>query len=414
MCEQRAPVWSKRIMTVGGNKRRLVVDNGSHYCRAGFSDEDGPSSCERALVLRPRRREDGQVFSLVGEVPAELLVGTDAARAPLKSPFEHNIVINFDCQETILDFVFSRIPGLGEGNEAGALEQEVVLTECVLTPRASRRTMAELMFETYGCPGLHVGPDCTFAYAHNRVLDPERVRSDGIVVGLGHSASTVVPIVSGSPDLDRALRMNLSGMGLTTQLQRCLEVKHGKSLNRKDHPLSAFNLCERVKAACCFVARDYREALRGLGRMPLCECPEAEDLLPGWDVSAAVERVQIPEIYFQPSIAGVDQLSVTDTVEACCSAGGAPGWDSDLLRSILLTGGSSRFQGMPQRLQRELRERCRVGTQINVFGSADATLDAWRGAADYSRGLVENAGRFAHFVDRATWEEVGENCYSEG
>ena len=118
-----------------------------------------------------------------------------------------------------------------------------------------------------------------------------------------------------------------------------------------------------------------------------------------------------PGVHKPPS---ADQLSVTDTVEACCSAGGAPGWDSDLLRSILLTGGSSRFQGMPQRLQRELRERCRVGTQINVFGSADATLDAWRGAADYSRGLVENAGRFAHFVDRATWEEVGENCYSEG
>ncbi|UPR03648.1 actin [Chloropicon primus] len=403
-------------MTVS-SERRLVIDNGSYYCRAGFNDASDPTSSVRALVLRPRRREDGQLFSLVGDVPPCLLVGTDAARAPVKSPFESNVVINFEVQETIFDFVLSRVQGLGKGNEAGALEHEVVLTECVLNPQASRQAMAELMFETYGCPGLHLGPDATFAYAHNRLVDGGNVKSHGLVVGMGHSATNFVPIVDDVPDFDRALRMNLSGMGMTTQLQRCLEVKYGKSLNGKDHPLSGFNLVEKIKAQICLVALDYREELKKIGRslgkgteaLGSFECPDATGVLPALDLNTAVERIQIPEIYFQPSIAGIDQMNITDTVEAVCSNGMRGGWSSELLESVLITGGGSKFKGMAPRLQRELKSRCKVGTTLNVLTGKDASLDAWRGAAAYSSGLLSKGGGYATFVDKKGYEEMGAN-----
>ena len=402
-------------MTADGG-RRVVVDNGSHYCKAGFSTDEDPTTSSRNLVIRPRSRADNQIYSLVGQVPPELLVGLDAARAPVKSPFESNIVVNFEAQETVFDYVFAKM-GLGGD---GALGHEVVLTECVLNPQASRQAMAELLFETYGCPGLHMGPDCTFAYAHNHLVDRKRVRANGIVVGMGHTATNVVPIVAGKPDFQRCLRMELSGMGLTSQLQRCLEIKYAKSLNRKDHPLSAFNLAEAIKTKICFVAKDYGGALGTVQRRAMapagpspggaeaegfgpCECPELADLIPQLDLNTAVERIQLPEIYFQPSIAGVDQMSLTDTVETCaqtCAKG-------ELLESVVLTGGSSKFPGMCGRLERELRERTAVDRSLGVTSGQDASLDAWRGAAAYANDKIAHGASYATFVDRKTYEEVG-------
>lgn len=88
----------------------------------------------------------------------------------------HCVLSDSRCQETIFDFIFDRL-----GVEGGHVKHEIVLTECVHNPIASRQGMAELLFESYGCPALHMGPDCTFAYGWN--FTKGIAKSDGIVVG---------------------------------------------------------------------------------------------------------------------------------------------------------------------------------------------------------------------------------------
>jgi actin-related protein 5 len=77
------------------------------------------------------------------------------------------------------------------------------------------------------------------------------------------------------------------------------------------------------------------------------------------------------------------------------------------LQSVLLVGGSSQFRWMSERIERELRSRCKVGTEVNVFNSQDACLDAWKGAAAYANDLLEHNESFAAFVDKSTYNEVG-------
>ena len=451
------------------DERKIVIDNGSHYCRAGWSDtsssasstttttttkaasEDGPRVCVRNLVIKPRSRETNEVFTLVGQVPAQALVGLDAARAPVKSPFESNVVVNFETLETVFDYVFDKVL-LGEGGEEGGggegmIENEVVLTECVLNPQASRQNAAELLFETYGCPGVHLGPDCTFAYGYNLLragnsknaeFDAKKgVKPTGIVLSMGHSSTSLVPFVGGAPCFEHSLRMRLSGVGVTSYLQNVLELKYSKHLSRKDHPLSGFNLAETIKSKMCFVASDYHAKLRSIQARLLevpsssssssprnglaesfngellgdCSCPEVLEMIPELDFNTAVERIQVPEVYFQPSLAGVDQMSVAEALVALSDAvtGKLSLQEHEPLESVLLVGGSSKFRGMSDRLHEELRSQCRVGTSLNVVDAWDPDLDAWRGAAAYANGSLKQKEAFATYVNKREYEELGPN-----
>jgi len=230
------------------------------------------------------------------------------------------------------------------------------------------------------------------------------VRRTGLVLGLGHSATEVVPIVDGAPDFQHSLRVGVSGMGLTSHLQSVLEVSHGKALgNRKEHPLSGFNLAEEMKASC-YVSADYRETLRSIqqsqakkegaaaggegegdqgGAMAASLTSTSghesqEDMAATFATSESVARAQIPEIYFQPSIAGLDQMSIPETLFTLSeSVSGARGLaDYAPLQSVLLVGGSSLFRGMGARIEAELRTRCRVGADLRVLRARDPSLDA--------------------------------------
>ena len=49
-------------------------------------------------------------------------------------------------------------------------------------------------------------------------------------------------------------------------------------------------------------------------------CPEVLEMIPELDFNTAVERIQVPEVYFQPSLAGVDQMSVAEALVALSDA----------------------------------------------------------------------------------------------
>ena len=97
-----------------------------------------------------------------------------------------------------------------------------------------------------------------------------------------------------------------------------------------------------------------------------------------------VERIRVPEVVFQPSIAGVDQAGLAEIIE-----GVALGRFTDaderaaLLKDVFLTGGSTLFRGFEERLAHELRMVLPTETIVNVRKAADPILDAWKGAAGW-------------------------------
>jgi actin-related protein 5 len=117
-----------------------------------------------------------------------------------------------------------------------------------------------------------------------------------------------------------------------------------------------------------------------------------------------VERIRVPEVVFQPAIAGVDQSGIveiiSDILNQRLSEHPSRG---DILQDIFLTGGNTTFEGFEDRLQRELVAVLEAGSPVKVRRAADPLLDAWRGAAKWA----SDKSNTQYFVSRAEFLEKG-------
>ncbi len=122
-----------------------------------------------------------------------------------------------------------------------------------------------------------------------------------------------------------------------------------------------------------------------------------------------VERIRVPEIVFQPSIAGVDQAGLVEiagdilTQRLAGLGGGVGGVGDEFLRDIFLTGGNTLFAGFDDRLRQGLTALLPAGSPLHIRRAGDAVLDAWRGAAQW----VGTPAWKAAAVTRAEWQEKG-------
>ena len=104
-----------------------------------------------------------------------------------------------------------------------------------------------------------------------------------------------------------------------------------------------------------------------------------------YQIHLNVERIRVPEVIFQPSIAGVDQAGIieiaADILTHRLNGVGNPG---DFLKDIFLTGGSSLFKNFDERLRDGLRAALLADSPLVIRRASDPVLDAWRGAARWA------------------------------
>ncbi|KAJ8371970.1 hypothetical protein AAFF_G00298430, partial [Aldrovandia affinis] len=138
-----------------------LIDNGSFQTRAGWAcGGDGlsaPLLQFKSVAARSR-----------GAARSETQIGNDIANVEplrwlLKSQFDRNVVVNFEIQELMFDYVFVH---LGIGSE-GSVDHPVVLTEAPLNPLHCRQMMSELLFECYRVPQLSYGVDSLYSFHRN-------------------------------------------------------------------------------------------------------------------------------------------------------------------------------------------------------------------------------------------------------
>ncbi|KAG9230537.1 hypothetical protein BJ875DRAFT_152148 [Amylocarpus encephaloides] len=98
-----------------------------------------------------------------------------------------------------------------------------------------------------------------------------------------------------------------------------------------------------------------------------------------------VERIRVPEVIFQPSIAGLDQAGILDIAgDILTTRLNGVGNQNDFLKDIFLTGGATLFQNFDERLRVGLRGHLPAAAPLIVRRAKDPVLDAWRGAAKWT------------------------------
>ena len=118
-----------------------------------------------------------------------------------------------------------------------------------------------------------------------------------------------------------------------------------------------------------------------------------------------VERIRVPEVVFQPAIAGLDQAGLVEIAADIINQRFSSQQDREgLLSDIFLTGGNTLFRGFEERLKRELRAVLPIEVSLNVRRAADPVFDAWKGAAQWARepGFKEKSISREEYLDKGS------------
>lgn len=100
-----------------------------------------------------------------------------------------------------------------------------------------------------------------------------------------------------------------------------------------------------------------------------------------------VERIRVPEVLFQPSIAGLDQAGIVEiAADILGHRVSGLGLQNEILQDIFLTGGNTLFRNFDDRLRDELRAVLPAETQLTLRHAKNPLLDAWKGAAEWACG----------------------------
>ncbi|BAT86032.1 Actin-related protein [Vigna angularis] len=105
-----------------------------------------------------------------------------------------------------------------------------------------------------------------------------------------------------------------------------------------------------------------------------------------FQIVIGVERFRCPEILFNPNWMAVDQAGLDEMAGVSIRRLSCKDEELEkrLTSSILVTGGSSIFPGMIERLEAGIRMIRPCGSPIKVVRALDPIMDAWRGAAAYA------------------------------
>ncbi|XP_026865610.2 actin-related protein 5 isoform X2 [Electrophorus electricus] len=228
----------------------IVIDNGSFQTRAGWAC-NGEEFVHPRLVFKPVAARSR------GAARSETQVGNDIPnleplRWLLKSQFDRNVVVNFEIQELMFDYIFIHLGIETEGN----VQHPLVLTEAPCNPLHCRQMMSELLFECYGVPQVAYGIDSLFSFYYSNTQCGLKPPHTGLVVSSGYHCSHVLPFINGRLDAVNCKRVNVGGSHTAAYMQRLLQLKYPAH-----QPAITPSRMEELLHQHCYVAVDYQQEL---------------------------------------------------------------------------------------------------------------------------------------------------------
>ncbi|XP_008583563.1 PREDICTED: actin-related protein T2 [Galeopterus variegatus] len=363
----------------GLDRPAVIFDNGSGLCKAGLSGEIGPRHIISSVVGHPKLKTP-----LAGANQKKYFVGEEALYKHevlhLHYPIERGIVTGWDDMEGLWKHLFEWELGVKPS------ERPVLMTEPSLNPRENREKTAEMMFERFGVPAFYLSDQAVLALYSSACVT-------GLVVDSGDGVTCTVPIFEGYSLPHAVNKLYVAGRDITELLTQLLLASGRTFPCMLDKALVG-----DIKEKLCYVAL---EPEKELSRRPE-EVLREYKLPDGNIVSIGDQLYQAPEALFVPEHLGIQNpgLSkmVSNSITKC---------DTDiqkiLFEEIVLSGGTTLFQGLDDRLLRELEQLASKGTPIKITGPPDRWFSTWIGAS-----IVTSLSSFKQmWVTAADFKEFG-------
>ncbi len=354
------------MLKVLRDRARIIIDlSEGDYIQAGLAGEARPRAVFPSIVGRPRAEASGK-----------------RGRAS-KPMIEHGIVTSWDDLEKQVRAACASLRVAPE-------EHSMLFVESPVSPKANRERLTELAFESLKAPAFTV---VNAALASLRANG----RATGIAVLATERDLVAAPVIRGVPSYSAVRRDTFGRRDLTEYLQRELE-KRGPAL--KTTGAAERQIIRDIEEKHSYVALDYDEELMKVGARGSI-APRYK--LPGGQmITIGAERFRAPEALFKPSFIGLEQDGIHrlthESIKKC-----DVDVRKDLYGNVVMSGGSTMFNGIAERMQKELEALAPDSMTIKIIAPPERQHSVWIGGS-----ILSSLSTFEEmWISKDEYDEAG-------